>query len=54
MLKFLNSLGFGDGWYNSNTDTNYSYIFKQWICDQYLQACNTSMQKHANLKARLL
>ena len=49
MLMFINSLGFGDVWYHFNTDIDYSYIFKQRICDQYLQTWNTSVQNMTKL-----
>ena len=46
---FINSLGFGDVWYHFNTDIDYSYLFKQRICDQYLQTWNTSVQNMTKL-----
>ena len=41
---FLNSLGFGNVWMNFDRSINFSYMFKQRICDQYLQIWNTSVQ----------
>ena len=46
---FINNLGFGDVWVNFNSNVNYSFNFKQRICDQYLKTWNTSVQSMSKL-----